>query len=78
VSGEEAPEPGSSIHRKWSIAPEKKNTVRRKKGRKEKKKEKKNGERNKKKRRKKRSTRNEIGTLEMMMGSKQDAHLPAV
>jgi hypothetical protein len=41
VSGEEAPEPGSSIHRKWSIAPEKKNTVRRKKGRKEKKKEKK-------------------------------------
>lgn len=74
MSGEEAPQPGSSILRKWSIAPEKKNTVRRKKGRKEKIKwreeQKKGG--------KKRSTRNEIGTLEMMLGSKQDAHLPAV
>jgi hypothetical protein len=63
-------ENGASPQRKKTLYEERKEE-RKKKGKKKWREE-------QKKRGKKRSTGNEIGTLEMMMGSKQDAHLPAV
>jgi hypothetical protein len=50
VSGEEAPQPGSSIHRKRSIPPEEKKHCTKKERKKGKKNEKKNGESDQKKR----------------------------